>query len=134
MPGRKAIPPALKLIKGNPGKRAVPEPAPPPPGEVVPPAHLKDRARDIWDEKAPTLVDLGILNPLGVEMFAVWCELAALFENGPLTYNAALLSQWRGLGSSFGMDAASYQKLHGGSGKQAPKDPAEAFFASGTSG
>lgn len=130
MPGRKRTPPALKLVKGNPGKRKVEEPAAPPPGEVVCPDHLEDRAREIWDEKAPILIGLGILNVLGIEKFAMWCNLAALFENGPLTYNAALISQWRGLGSTFGMEATSYQRLNGGSNK--PKaDPADDYFKAG---
>ncbi len=55
MPGRKPTPTALKLLKGNPGKRPLPENEPNPQGEVKKPVFVKHRATRIWKQYAPEL-------------------------------------------------------------------------------
>lgn len=79
-PGRE--PTKLKLLKGNPGKRALPkyEPQPPQLDTFAPPPTLSDAARPIWERNAPVLVTLGILTVSDVDAFAVLCEAIAEHE------------------------------------------------------
>lgn len=76
--GKRGPPPkptALKLIAGNPGKKALP------PGEVKPkvelpskPRHLSIEASAEWDRLAPVLMRLGLLTRLDRAAFAAYCQ------------------------------------------------------------
>lgn len=62
MAGRKRTPSHLKMVKGNPGKRAVSDKEPsPPPGIPPAPAHLSAHARTVWPQVAKMLGDMGVL-------------------------------------------------------------------------
>src|SRR6185312_2686519 len=60
MRGRKPKPSALKLLAGNPGKRALNKREPRPRREIPsPPAHLSDGARTAWGALSTRLDRLG---------------------------------------------------------------------------
>jgi phage terminase small subunit len=120
--GRKPTPTHLKVLRGNPGKRALPKNEPQPQGEVEKPRFLKGRAAKLWDQYAPELIRLRVLTVIDAHNFAAWCSLAAEFEKDPAGMVAAKIGQMRGLASSFGMDAAARARL-GGSGEKPAEDP-----------
>ena len=62
MPGRRPKPTVLKLVEGNPGKRAVNKKEPKP-KRVVPscPAHLGDQAKVAWGRLSVLLDRMGVL-------------------------------------------------------------------------
>ncbi|MGE5553308.1 MAG: phage terminase small subunit P27 family [Betaproteobacteria bacterium] len=74
MRGRKPKPSHLKVIAGNPGKRAVneeepkPQPVPPKCPSWLPPAGKRK-----WKELAPKLDKLGLLTEVDGEAFAMLC-------------------------------------------------------------
>ncbi|SEB85323.1 phage terminase, small subunit, putative, P27 family [Rhizobiales bacterium GAS191] len=76
MPGRKPTPPYLKLLRGNPGKRAlrpslpVERPSEPP----RPLAFLPPYAAEEWRRLAPQATRLGVLSPLDWGPFGAYCE------------------------------------------------------------
>ena len=75
--GRKKKPTHLKLITGNPGKRALkPDAIQPPPRKRVlaPPSHLSREARSEWQRLAPMLTRLGILSDLDRGAFGAYCQ------------------------------------------------------------
>jgi phage terminase small subunit len=75
--GPKPQPTALKLIKGNPGKRPLKkdEPTlPPPPADAsAPPKRLKGAAAEEWARLFPGLVDKGIVHVGNLTMFEEYC-------------------------------------------------------------
>jgi phage terminase small subunit len=79
--GRRPQPTALKMLRGNPGKRRpnTHEPAPPP-GAVVQPEGLSASAAAIWDELAPICLHMGTLTPADLRPFRTLCELQASLE------------------------------------------------------
>jgi P27 family predicted phage terminase small subunit len=76
MQGRKPDPTALKLIKGNPGKRALPESAGLGVTVAIPPAppHLKPLAKAEWDRITPHLEAAGLVTNLDMGVLALWCD------------------------------------------------------------
>lgn len=76
--GRRPQPTALKVIRGNPGKRKLNTSEPKPPsGAVVKPAYLSKMAGVVWDEEAPIAIAMGTLTPADRSAFAKLCELEA---------------------------------------------------------
>lgn len=76
--GRRPQPTALKMLRGNPGKRKPRENEPRPPvGDVAKPAKLSRSAGVIWDELAPVCIAMGTLTVADVRPFARLCELQA---------------------------------------------------------
>lgn len=80
---RKGPPPtptALKVIRGNPGKRPLNdrEPQPPPPSSLDAPGDLSDAAKLIWHDMAPKLSALNLLGSIDVRALARACRLEAL--------------------------------------------------------
>ena len=78
MKGRKPTPSHLKLVQGNPGKRSI-NASEPRPARARPsaPAHISDKAREIWVYVCDVLDGMGILtkaDAIGVEML---CEAYA---------------------------------------------------------
>jgi P27 family predicted phage terminase small subunit len=75
MRGRKPTPPYLKLLKGNPGKRAIrptvgaQRPLEPPP----PPDYLRGHAKQEWIRVSPELFALGCLTNLDTAAFGAYC-------------------------------------------------------------
>ena len=64
MQGRKPLPTALKIIRGNPGKRALSKAEPKTNGKAQPPAWLGDHGLRHWAEVAPMLEKVGVLTDL----------------------------------------------------------------------
>lgn len=83
--GRRGPPPeptALKLLKGNPGKRAINQDEPKlPPADDAAPKGLTGRALGVWKDIAPTLVTAGVLKASDRPALRVWCELVAEAES-----------------------------------------------------
>ena len=74
MKGRKPTPTALKLIRGNPGRRPLPlhEFSPEP---RIPdcPSHLKGEARKEWDRITPELLQYGLISDADRALVAMMC-------------------------------------------------------------
>jgi P27 family predicted phage terminase small subunit len=75
--GRPPTPTALKLIKGNPGKRPVKAEPKPPPSKPRRPQWLVGYARQEWDRVVPFLDGLGLLTVVDRTVIAAYCEAAA---------------------------------------------------------
>jgi phage terminase small subunit len=73
MKGRKPQPTYLKILKGNPGHRPLPQGEPAPPIADVcpgPPEELRGAALAIWEKVAPGLFAMQLLSHLDVEALA----------------------------------------------------------------
>jgi phage terminase small subunit len=78
--GRRPQPTALKVLRGNPGKRKLNENEPQPPkGDVVKPT-LSEHASKVWDELAPICLAMKTLTIADVRPLATLCELVATFD------------------------------------------------------
>ena len=79
--GRRGPPPeptALRLLKGNPGKRAINHDEPKlPASDEAPPKGLTGRGLAMWKEIAPGLVTAGMLKATDRPVLKVWCQLVA---------------------------------------------------------
>ena len=79
--GRRPQPTALKLLRGNPGKKKLnPHEPRPPAGPVEPPAELSMGARAVWAELAPVCLAMGTLTTADVRVFATMCELQSTLQ------------------------------------------------------
>ncbi|MBA2670569.1 MAG: hypothetical protein H0U67_09375 [Gemmatimonadetes bacterium] len=128
MAGRKKKPRHLKLVTNKPGKGIQPPPVELT-GEVRRPKMLdrRKRARELWEEKSPTLIRLGILNPITVTQFGNWCEMQARYERRPAEFNASMLAQLRALGSCYGLDYIAWEKVSAGK-EEGERDPTADYF------
>jgi P27 family predicted phage terminase small subunit len=83
MRGRKPTPTYLKLLKGNPGKRAIrptvepPRPAAPPP----PPDFLSGYAKEEWVRVSPGLFALGLLTDLDTATLGAYCWACGVWHD-----------------------------------------------------
>jgi P27 family predicted phage terminase small subunit len=83
MPGRKPIPMALKLLRGNPGHEKLNHDAPQPsaPVDVLePPAFLPPYAQEEWHRLAGELHALRLLTVADVKTFAAYCGAYATWR------------------------------------------------------
>jgi P27 family predicted phage terminase small subunit len=88
--GRRPTPPALQVLRGNPGKRRLPATAAPgPAGEVAAPVTLSRAARAVWDRVAPVARAIGTLTAADVEPFKLLCELQASLDLAARAKDAA---------------------------------------------
>jgi P27 family predicted phage terminase small subunit len=72
--GRKPTPTAFKLLRGNPGKRALPENEPEVPvAAPVPPPFLGPDAKAEWERIVPHLVTGGVLTEWDRAALTVYC-------------------------------------------------------------
>ncbi len=156
MRGRKPTPSHLKLVTGNPGKRAMNRAEPKPRRErPSAPAHVSDKARETWGMVAALLDDMGVLTKVDVLAVEMLCEayadylaarqeLATIGSNYYETVNAQGGTMFRahpavavvqdadrrirGWLAEFGMtpSARSRVKASGETGQAA--DPAAAYF------
>jgi P27 family predicted phage terminase small subunit len=76
MKGRKKIPTALHLLRGNPGKHKLNtrEPQPARLENLEPPAWLDADAQTEWNRVAPLLARLGVLTETDGDALAAYCE------------------------------------------------------------
>jgi phage terminase small subunit len=66
--------PNLRVLEGNPGKRAIPAvPEPDAPAPLTPPVALDDDARAFWDATAPLLIERGDLTMVNRYVYASAC-------------------------------------------------------------
>ena len=77
--GRKPKPPALKILEGNPGKRAINRAAPTPRKDLraKAPVWLEPEAKREWRRVAPELERLGLLSGLDQQALAQYCQAYA---------------------------------------------------------
>jgi P27 family predicted phage terminase small subunit len=89
MPGPPPTPIELRLLRGNPAKRAIRggfrPPRPPDPPE--PPEFLSAAERAEWERVAPELWRLGVLTELDISTFAVYCWAAATWATAVKALN-----------------------------------------------
>lgn len=75
MRGRKPQPTQLKVIRGNPGKRPLPEDEPEVDPEIPdPPPHLNEDALEEWRKITVQLYDAGILTGIDRAALASYCQ------------------------------------------------------------
>lgn len=73
--GRPPKPTALKLLHGNPGKRALPTHEPKPSASHIErPSWLKDAGYRIWKQIAPQLEAMGVLTDADPHALALLCD------------------------------------------------------------
>ena len=82
MAGRPRKPTALKLITGNPGKRAgnSHEPEPNLLQDLAPPVHLPEHVAAVWRELAPKLRAAQLLTELDTPLLELTCAAIAAFR------------------------------------------------------
>ncbi|MFC0130611.1 phage terminase small subunit P27 family [Ralstonia solanacearum] len=74
MKGRKPTPTALKIVRGNPGKRALPKDEPTPPAGADAPDWLSPLAAEHWPLIAKGLEDARVLTVMDAPALALYCE------------------------------------------------------------
>lgn len=73
--GRKKTPTALRIVRGNPGKRALPKDEPnPKKAAVKPPRGLSTAAKKQWRLVARQLSEANILTVLDTHALVLYCE------------------------------------------------------------
>jgi hypothetical protein len=78
--GNPRKPTALRILQGNPGKRALPKNEPHPPAGAEPPKWMGKKTRVVWDALAPRLLELGVLTEVDAEPLAILCTLLVEFR------------------------------------------------------
>ncbi len=73
--GRRPQPTALKALRGNPGKRRLPDEVQPPKVAVEMPAGLTPDMQEVWAWIAPGLIHMGTLTVVDVPAFLELCAL-----------------------------------------------------------
>ncbi len=134
MQGRKPKPTALKLLEGNPGKRALNH-SEPRPKVVMPraPEHLSDEEKAKWKAVVRELYPLGLITKIDVDALAMYCTIFVRWmkaekmvrEKGEIIKTAAgniiqnpylsianrALEQLNKLGAEFGMTPSSRTRV-----------------------
>jgi P27 family predicted phage terminase small subunit len=77
--GRKPVPTALKIIRGNPGGRPLPENEPTPALDAEMPEWLSPSAAKHWPVVARQLRDAGVLTSMDSAALALYCEAFARY-------------------------------------------------------
>lgn len=77
MSGRRPTPTALKLVRGNPGKRSINRTEPHPSLDVTMPDWLSPDAAKHWPVVAKQLHDAGLLTAIDVTALGLYCEAFA---------------------------------------------------------
>lgn len=157
MKGRKPQPSHLRLVKGNPGKRPMNAAEPVAVRErPSPPAHVSDKAREVWGYVSALLDDMGVLARPDAMALEMLCEAyadqlaarATLKEFGSSYYEtrneagsimhrahpavAVIADTDRRIKAwlaEFGMTPSSRSRINVPDGQRPEKDPAQAFFA-----
>jgi P27 family predicted phage terminase small subunit len=83
-------PTALKLVAGNPGKRALNKQEPDPDylQDLTAPDWLKPAARDVWNEMAPMASRAKLLTEVDVQTFAMGCVALAEYRKASAMVDA----------------------------------------------
>lgn len=153
MQGRKPSPTVLKLITGNPGKRALP--ANEPQLKAIrpkAPRHLSQSAKKQWQVVARQLADAKVLTALDTHALALYCEAYERYQQANeqirkfgvvvkapsgfpvqspfLAIANKALEQMTKLMTEFGMTPSSRTRVS--TAGNADEDPMEAFLRSRT--
>ena len=79
--GRHSQPTKIKALRGNPGKRPLPENEPQPIASTgKAPAWLTGKAKAIWNSIVPPLLACGILTALDEQLLGRYCETIGLYR------------------------------------------------------
>jgi phage terminase small subunit len=114
MRGDKPKPTALKLLAGNPGKRALNDREPDPGAlDLTPPAELSDEAVPQWNRLVPMLVKTGVLKQSDRDILTLFCEayVAHLAAVRAGKINVGLLGQLRQMLGEMGMTPATRSRI-----------------------
>jgi phage terminase small subunit len=106
--GRKPTATIIKLARGNPGRRPLPQNEPIVTGAPTKPPKLGKRANELWEEVTRFASWLTAAD--GYKLH-VWCELQAEFERAPSKMVSARIAQLRAVGSELGLDPGSRARL-----------------------
>ena len=142
--GRKSLPTALKVLAGNPGKRALNHDEPQlATGIGEPPAWLDEEGRAEWWRIVPDLEEAGVTTRVEATMLATYCQavsrmiaseaiiaregLVTIGQRGPMKHPAVTIARESALviakiGSEFGITPSSRSKI-----KAAPKQQGNPF-------
>lgn len=115
--GPRTTPTALKLVRGNPGKRALNHSEPKAPAPVKapsPPAHLDDAAKICWNELAPLLLGMRLLTDADYRALELLC---------------ATYSEWRSARVAVANAGATYETVNESGGRIVRAHPAVAIAA-----
>lgn len=134
MQGRKPKPTALKLLAGNPGKRAINH-AEPKPRVIMPkpPEHLSDAEKEKWKSTVRELHPLGLVTTIDKDALAMYCTIYVrwvkaekmvrdkgeiiktaagnIIQNPYLSIANRALDQLNKLGAEFGMTPSSRSRV-----------------------
>lgn len=119
--GRRPKPTPLRLLQGNPGKRAIPDvPDLPTTSGLEPPDWLTGKAGEFWAAHAPSLQAAGLLPDVMREYFAAGCYYWSIFRTPREDYRARRDAYDRAVKvfKDFGMTPVDLARL----GKQPKKD------------
>ncbi|WP_426034959.1 phage terminase small subunit P27 family [Brevundimonas sp. DC300-4] len=86
--GRPPKPVALRLIEGNPGKRAIKDDALKIGGPPTPTRTLRAETRAIWD-RLVKYMPAGVWNCCDSDLLMAYCEIVALHDRATIALNAA---------------------------------------------
>lgn len=155
MKGRKPKPTHLKLVTGNPGKRAINKAEPKVPrARPSAPSHMSDKARETWGYVSGLLDRMGILTEIDAVALEMLCEAYADYLHArealqafgsryyttvnaqggimhrahPAVAEAADADRRiKAWLAEFGLTPSSRTRI-GANGEEAPEDPAEKYF------
>ena len=145
MKGRKPTPTGIKALRGNPGKRRLPAPAPS--GDLPDcPSHLSAEAKREWNRVLPELAAAGLISTLDRALLANYCTswaiavkcqgilkrdgiLGTTSQGAPCKHPAAMLLndamiQCRAYAGELGMGAVNRARMPG----KPRQDSLEAFI------
>ena len=125
MRGRKPTATVIKLARGNPGRRPLPQGEPAPQGAAEKPDGLSGRPSLLWDQFIGRAYWLTWAD--GPKAL-IWCHLQAEFERKPGKMVSSRIAQLRALGSELGLDPASRARLGVRDGEQEREDPAAKYL------
>ncbi len=149
--GRRPKPTALKILEGNPGKRALNKSEPMPRGEAKCPPHLDKGAKQEWKRISQELEECGLLTSVDRAGLAAYCAAYSRWSEAekriqefglvikspksgfpiPNPYVGianSSLNQMRKYLVEFGMTPASRSRIHVDPSTQ-HEDPFEAFMS-----
>lgn len=157
--GPKPTPTVLKLLRGNPGKRAVNTREPKPAVSKrlpQPPSHLGKLAKQEWRRIVPELHRLGMLTSIDRNELARYCELWARWREAndvvvdqgmtfttdkgyvcqrpEMTLSLRLSAELRRLADAFGLNPSARSRIDVRPPSEAKTDPDEDFLFNRKSG
>lgn len=116
MAGRRPKPRNLKLLQGNPGKRPIKDEVKITSVLPGPPEWLQGESLAEWNRLQGPLSSAGILDGSSWSLFVLYCrmfgDLVGMIRAG-VTPQASLMSQFRLLAGSFGLDPSTRSRLVG---------------------